>query len=77
MARRHTGDSRKGMRRSLDDVLREQAKTLTPNDLFDLAGFDESSIDLFYEELRRLMQSGKIRENRPNRKDSTLEAVRR
>ena len=77
MAQRRTGDSRKGIRRSLDDVLREQAKTLTPNELFDLAGFDESSIDLFYEELRRLMQNGKIRENRPNRKDSTLEALRR
>ena len=77
MAQRRTGDSRKGIRRRLDDVLREQAKTLTPNELFDLAGFDESSIDLFYEELRRLMQDGKIQENRPNRKDSTLEVLRR
>ena len=76
MAHRRTGDRRRGIRKSLDDVLREQAKTLTPNELFDLAGFDESSIDVFYEELRRLMQDGKILENRPNRKDSTLKALR-
>ena len=77
MAYRRTGDNRRRNRRSLDDVLRERAKTLTPTELFDLAGFDESSIDLFYEELRSLVQDGKIRENRPNRKDSTLEALGR
>ena len=77
MAQRRTGERRREIRKSLDDVLRERAKTLTPKELFDLAGFDESSIDLFYEELRRLMRDGKIQENRPNRKDSTLEALRR
>jgi len=32
-------------------------------------------VDSFYEELRELIQDGRIRENRPNKKDVTLEAV--
>ncbi len=75
MVQRGGADSPTGVRRSLDDVLREQATTLTPNELFELAGFDEGTIDLFYEELRMLMRKGTIRENRPNKKDSTLEVL--
>ena len=77
MAHRRTADSGRGIRKSLDDVLREHAPRLSPNELFHLAGFDESTIDLFYEELRTLVQNGRIREDRPNRKDSFLEALRR
>jgi len=62
-------------RRPLDEVLREQSKPLTPERLFDLAGFDKDSVDGFYEQLRKLIQEGKVRENRPNRKEVTLQAV--
>jgi hypothetical protein len=62
--------------RPLDEVLREHGKPLTPERLFDLAGFDEGSLDAFYKQLRQLIHDGRIRENRPNKKDVTLEAVR-
>ena len=75
MAKRSTGRQAATKRRSLDEVLREQGNPLTPQRLFDLAGFDERSVDGFYEELRKLVQQGKVRENRPNNKDVTLEAV--
>ena len=63
-------------RRELDEVLLEQGKPLTPERLFDLAGFDEDSVDYFYEKLRELIHYGKVRENRPNTKDVTLEATK-
>jgi len=75
MARRSTDRQALKKRRALDEVLREQGKPLTPERLFDLAGFDEDSVDGFYAELRKLIQLGKVRENRPNNKDVTLEAV--
>lgn len=75
MAKRSTGRQPAKKRRALVDVLREQGKPLTPERLFDLAGFGEDSVDGFYEELRKLIQDGKVRENRPNKKDVTLEAV--
>jgi len=62
-------------RRPLAEVLREQGKPLTPKRLFDLAGFDEDTVDEFYEQLRGLIEAGTVRERRPNRKDVTLEAV--
>jgi type I restriction enzyme S subunit len=62
-------------RRPLDQVLREQGKPLSPERLFDLAGFDEDSVDGFYEQLRKAVEEGKVRENRPNEKDVTLEAI--
>jgi hypothetical protein len=74
MAKRSSRQPAKA-RRSLEEVLREQGKPLTPEGLFDLAGFDEDSVDGFYEQLRKLIEAGKVRENRPNRKDVTLEAV--
>jgi type I restriction enzyme S subunit len=62
-------------RRPLAEVLREQGKPLTPERLFELAGFDELTVDEFYEQLRGLIQAGTVRQRRPNRKDVTLEAV--
>jgi type I restriction enzyme S subunit len=75
MAKRSTGRQAARNRKPLDEVLREQGKPLTPERLFDLAGFDENSVDGFYEQLRKLIRDGKIRENRLNKKDVTLEAV--
>lgn len=75
MATRSTGRKPARSRRPLDEVLREHGKPLTPERLFDLAGFDEDSVDYFYEKLRELIQLGKVRENRPNKKDVTLEAT--
>ncbi len=75
MAKRSTGRLAATRHRPLDEVLREQGKPLTPERLFDLAGFDEGSVDSFYEQLRKLIQDGKVRENRPNQKDVTLEAL--
>lgn len=62
-------------RRPLDEVLQEQGKPVTPERLFDLAGFNEGSVDLFYEQLRQLVRDGKIRETRPSQKEVYLEAV--
>lgn len=75
MARRRTGRQPARSRRPLDEVLREQGKSLTPERLFDLAGFDEDSVDVFYEQLRKLVQDGRIHEERPNKKDVYLEAA--
>ena len=75
MAKRSTGRQPARKTRPLDEVLREQGKPLTPERLFDLAGFDEGSVDGFYEQLRKLIQDGKVRQNRLNKKDVTLEAV--
>jgi type I restriction enzyme S subunit len=75
MATRSTGRKPTPNRRPLDEVLREQGKPLTPERLLELAGFDEDSVDYFYEKLRELIHVGKVRENRPNKKDVTLEAT--
>jgi type I restriction enzyme, S subunit len=75
MAKRSTGSQSARKRKPLDEVLREQGKPLTPERLFDLAGFDEGSVDGFYMQLRKLIQDGKVRENRPNKTDVTLEAM--
>ncbi len=75
MARRSTGRESAKSGTPLDEVLREQGKPLTPERLFDLAGFDEDSVDGFYEQLRKMVREGRIRENRPNKTDVYLEAV--
>jgi type I restriction enzyme S subunit len=62
-------------RRPIAEVLREQGKPLTPERLFELAGFDEETVDDFYEQLRGLIQEGAVREDRPNGKDVILETV--
>ncbi len=75
MVRRGAGRQPAKNRRPLDEVLREQGKPLTPDRLFELAGFDEDSVDGFYEQLRKLVQERKIREDRPNKTDVYLEAA--
>ena len=75
MARRTNGRQRTGKPRSLDEILLENGKPLTPEELLDQAGFAESSVDAFYEQLRALVRIARIRENRPNQKDVTLEAI--
>lgn len=52
---------------SLLDILREAGKALSPEDLFQLAGFSSrsvDSIDRFYEELKREVDTGSIVEER-------------
>jgi hypothetical protein len=75
MTKRNKGRHSTTNRRSLEEVLREQGKPLKTERLFDLAGYDEGSVDGFYEQLRTLIKAGKIRENRPNKKDVTLEVI--
>ena len=74
MTKRSDGQAAK-IRKPLEEVLRKQGKALTPERLFDLAGFDEGTVDEFYEQLRGLIQKGTVREKRSNRKDVTLEAA--
>lgn len=62
-------------RRSLFETLQTAGKRLTPEELFKRAGFNEESVDEFYEELRQELQievdghvvkPGRIKEERPN-----------
>jgi Restriction endonuclease S subunits len=62
-------------RRSLFETLQTAGKRLTPEELFKRAGFNEESVDEFYEELRQEIQieadghvvkHGRIKEERPN-----------
>ena len=76
MARRSTGRQTTRKRRPLDEVLREQGEPLATEELFSLGGFDQDSVDEFYEELGKLVEAGTIRENRPNSSDVTLEVAR-
>jgi type I restriction enzyme S subunit len=43
-------------------VLRKSGKDLTPEEVFSAAGFDEASVDIFYEQLREAVASKHIRE---------------
>jgi type I restriction enzyme, S subunit len=74
MAKR-SGRQAAEIRRPLAEVLREQGKPLSPERLFALAGFDEDTVDDFYEQLRGLIKDGTIRERRRDEKDVTLEAL--
>jgi len=65
------------VRRPLMNVFGDQKRRLTPEQLFQLAGFDESSVDEFYQQLRELVAQGQIKEIRPNKKDVFLEAARK
>ena len=67
--------SRPSARRQLISVLAESKRGLTPGELFRQAGYDEDSIEDFYEELRAGITAGKISEKRPNEADVYLEAV--
>jgi len=51
-------------RRPLLDVLREQKKPMTPEQLFRAAGFQPTQADLFYRELASLRKI--LRENKPS-----------
>jgi type I restriction enzyme S subunit len=62
-------------RKPLIETLHAAGTRLTPEELFRQAGFDEESVDEFYEELRRELQveingkvvkPGRIKEERPN-----------
>jgi type I restriction enzyme, S subunit len=61
--------------KSLFEVLKSVRGRLKPEELFSRAGFDEESIDEFYEELRTEIRNGRIKEIRPNKKDVFLEGV--
>lgn len=55
-------------RRPLLDVLREQSKPITPEELFRQAGFEPSQVDLFYRELASLR--AKLQQQKPNASES-------
>ncbi len=62
--------------RLLEVLLKAKEKKLTPDQLFKKAGFDEGSIDDFYEVLRAAVQAGQIKESRPKKTEIYLEAVK-
>jgi type I restriction enzyme S subunit len=74
MARR-TKISKPSARRQLVAVLAGAKKRMTPDELFAQAGFDENSVEDFYEELRAAIAAGKIAEKRPNNTEAYLEAT--
>lgn len=59
-------------RRPLLDVLQNADGRLTSTELFRQAGYDYESVDLFYEELKRAVAAGEIKEERPSRSESYL-----
>jgi type I restriction enzyme S subunit len=67
--------SKASARRQLVSVLVESNKRLTPDELLRQAGFDEDSIEDFYEELRAGIAAGKITEKRPNNTEVYLEVT--
>jgi hypothetical protein len=78
MATKRRGEKDLGQpitRLSLLKVLEDSKKKLTPEELFKEAGFNEDTIEDFYEELRIGINSRKIRELRPNDADIYLEAI--
>lgn len=76
-ARRAKGGKvrRRKKRRSLYEVLVEAGKPLTPEQLFDEAGFSFEIIDEFYEELRRELDD-RVVQVRPNDTDVYLRVTR-
>jgi hypothetical protein len=63
----------KEKRQLLYDVLNSAGSRLTPEQIFSKAGFDETNVDEFYEELRSEIKKRRIRQIRPNNKDVYLE----
>ncbi len=57
-------------RRPLADILREQEKPMTPEELFRAAGFDVSQVDDFYRELTLLRDT--LMEQKPKASDTKL-----
>jgi type I restriction enzyme, S subunit len=72
---RRTKASKPSERRQLIAVLADARKRMTPDDLFAQAGFDENSVEDFYEELRAAIAAGKIAEKRPSDTEVYLEAT--
>lgn len=60
----------KATRRPLLDVLREHEKPMTPEELFNEAGFRPSQVDLFYRELASLHD--KLEERKPSESQAKL-----
>lgn len=71
-AKRKTKPQKKGKKmkrkkepqRDILSILRESTRAMTPEDVFVTGGFDESSVDEFYEQLRNAVAGKKIREIR-------------
>jgi|GEM_PF-4299422 len=63
------------MRSGLYETLVEAKTQLTPEDLFNKAGFQKEMIDEFYQELREEVNQMKIIEIRPNKTDVYLKVV--
>jgi type I restriction enzyme S subunit len=66
---------RKIERKSLYETLLETGVRLTPEDLFERAGFEENSIDEFYEELRAEIKKKRIEEIRQGLEKVYLKGV--
>jgi hypothetical protein len=58
--------AKKKERRPLVEVLQPHSSGLTPEELFQQAGFDEHLVDEFYTELKNEVVSGNIIEVRPD-----------
>jgi len=56
-------------------VLQQAKRSLTPEEIFVACGFDEESVDIFYEQLRHAVVGKQIRETR-DRDSITLEMVK-
>ena len=61
-----TAMAKKKERRPLVEVLQLHSSGLTPEELFQQAGFDEHLVDEFYVELKNEVVSGNIIEDRPD-----------
>jgi type I restriction enzyme S subunit len=62
-------------RKSLHETLLEKGTRLTPEDLFEQAGFDESNVDEFYEELRAEIKKKRIEEIRQGTEKVYLKGI--
>lgn len=61
-------------RRALTEILAGVKSGLTPDQLIQKAGFDETTVEQFYRELRDAVRNGEIVEKRPNYADVRLVA---
>lgn len=61
-----TAMAKKNERRPLVEVLQPHSSGLSPEELFQQAGFDEYLVDEFYIELKNEVVSGNIIEDRPD-----------
>jgi type I restriction enzyme S subunit len=63
-------------RRPLTEVLTTKGQPMTPEQLLAESGYDDDSIEEFYLALRKEVEKGRIRENRPTESDVILEAIK-